>query len=544
MCKSPLHIGNKSRSFIDGCHPVGFTVPCGKCTDCVRSYQDDWFVRAFFEYKSCKKAHGVTYFVLFTYKDEYLPTYTDNDFNFYNGSHTIPCFDPNHIKRFRDMLRINVERSFDTEKSKLVKYFLACEYGDTFGRPHIHALIFVPFPHEQSKFIGLPYPTVYQRKDRSFIPYNPIKHKNRRVYSAYESGIFGRSWQYGWFEKGDDHPWEVESSKGIKYVMKYIHKPSLWYKRYRINNYRSFLHFLMKDHDCSYDYDKYKEKYDYFRRLIPRHYQSQGFGSYGLDLFYQDGKLQHHRFLDRLDLTKYGHIPNKQSQVYLYNIPRYYYNKCFYNIDPFTDVRYLNPDGLIMKNLEFDRNFQFRTNKLSTYYNLNNFISLSKLCEQNSLSHFLASQGCFNIHDLYDKIFSTTLDRPVFRIKDLALYDMVYRRVNCSHLPLHGESPTSQLSFFYDNAFDFYQHRFHYDSETTYESGKQPFYSDPNFYNIIDGSQFACFDGFDKSMSHLDEFISFVFSQIEQYNLDKDDIISKLQRTYKPNSFISTLQCL
>lgn len=97
--------------------PKSGKVPCGQCMACRLNRTREWGVRIMQEMESWKDSC----FVTLTYDNEHLP----ED----NGLHK------EHWQLFMKRLR----RDYEPEKLK----FLACgEYGDEFGRPHYHAVLF------------------------------------------------------------------------------------------------------------------------------------------------------------------------------------------------------------------------------------------------------------------------------------------------------------------------------------------------------------------------------------------------------------------
>lgn len=111
-CISPIEIKvyDKKDTFL------GYRlVPCGKCVGCLRRRRASWSYRIYQEYRSAV----CSWFVTLTYDNEHLPVEGVN-------KRDIQLF----LKRFRKMVKC--------------RYFLCSEYGDTFGRPHYHAILFFP----------------------------------------------------------------------------------------------------------------------------------------------------------------------------------------------------------------------------------------------------------------------------------------------------------------------------------------------------------------------------------------------------------------
>lgn len=107
MCKSPLFISRPNKP------NKGDTVPCGKCSLCMKKHYDSWNFRLNKELERSSSAH----FVTLTYNDENLKALNKRDIQLF-------------MKRLRKL-----------EPNKL-KYFLVGEHGSKFGRPHYHAIIF------------------------------------------------------------------------------------------------------------------------------------------------------------------------------------------------------------------------------------------------------------------------------------------------------------------------------------------------------------------------------------------------------------------
>jgi len=92
------------------------TLPCSNCIGCRLERSRQWALRLVHE----KKFHEKTSFITLTYSDEKLPQ---------NGS-----LDVAHFQLFMKKLR--------KSEPNLIRFFHAGEYGEKFGRPHYHAIIF------------------------------------------------------------------------------------------------------------------------------------------------------------------------------------------------------------------------------------------------------------------------------------------------------------------------------------------------------------------------------------------------------------------
>lgn len=106
------------------------TVPCGKCIDCRLDRSREWAVRCMHEL-STSELGGC--FVTLTYDEAHLPL-----------DHSL------HYRDFQLFMHRLRNHGYDG-----VRFFMCGEYGDDFGRPHYHAILFncvfpdlVHFRHE------------------------------------------------------------------------------------------------------------------------------------------------------------------------------------------------------------------------------------------------------------------------------------------------------------------------------------------------------------------------------------------------------------
>lgn len=471
---------------------------------------NDWFFRAFFEYKHCRSIGGKVYFILLTYDDEHLPYYEDKHFALWKKfGYKIPCFNPDDLKGFRDKFRVYVSRKYGIEASKGIRFFFASEYGKHTGRPHYHMLCYVPFKHNKFELVGT-------------------------VKGKYTDGLFAKAWSKGFIGVSSKHAAaEIDNPNGISYCMKYVCKRSNWINRYHIDRYYDYISNQASEEE---EPGKYTSMLHKFRRAKPRHYQSKSFGACALDyLTLPDGTPCYDKFQHQINLSEFGFVSK-----YNYDIPRYYYNRLFYDMDKVNEVRYLNEYGLTMKKLEFDKMLTQCQENFKKFYNYSNFVSLSKSVPNDVLLNFLSSRKFRNVRQLYNEIFSITLDRQIFDIKMLALYSKVYRFVNCKDYAfLNDLNFRNQLNFVTDNAFDIYNARFAHNPFKVYPKGFQPACSDINFINHPDFACFSVFDGYDRSLMLLEQFSCLVNENKERYQDEKDTLIEQMKDIYNTNYFVS-----
>lgn len=92
-------------------------VPCGRCLACRQNHAKMWALRLRFEMTQ----HSDGSFLTLTYDDEHLPS---------EGLLNYP-----DVQKFFKRLRKDIE-------PVKVKFFCVGEYGETYGRPHYHVILF------------------------------------------------------------------------------------------------------------------------------------------------------------------------------------------------------------------------------------------------------------------------------------------------------------------------------------------------------------------------------------------------------------------
>ena len=100
------------------------TVPCGQCTGCRSEYSRQWALRNMHEASLTPNNNS---FITLTYNEKNLPQ---------NNSLDKKAF-PKFIRSLRQK-----------NKGTKIRYYACGEYGDNFGRPHYHAILFNYFPHK------------------------------------------------------------------------------------------------------------------------------------------------------------------------------------------------------------------------------------------------------------------------------------------------------------------------------------------------------------------------------------------------------------
>lgn len=316
-CYSPLVVKNPKARFESGFDSLNLEVPCGACLGCATDQQNEWMLRAYYQYKKYKQNGGFCVFITLTYNDESLPKFYDK---FHNK--TFSCFDKKHLDTWLNSIRKVYERKGITNNNSLgVSYLICSEFGDVRNtcRPHYHALLFLPCIH--------------------LFRYSDILSRIKRL------------WKYG-FADYSSHGAIVNSEMAVKYVCKYISKDVAFHENVDIRNYINFIsnpdNYEMLE-QCSVDdpfrnkmslFDLQKSLLKEFKRYSQRHFQSKGFGLLMLD---ELKSYSENRMFEVLQtgLSTPGSVLST-GQHYYYKIPSYIKKKILYNQAQFRD-----DDGII-----------------------------------------------------------------------------------------------------------------------------------------------------------------------------------------------------
>lgn len=153
----------------DSWRGVPIDLPCGQCIGCRLERSRQWAVRCMHE----AQLHEENSFLTLTYDDEHLPS---------DGSLCLQDF-----QKFMKRLR-------KSEREKKIRFFHCGEYGENFGRPHYHALLFG-----------------YSSPDRKFF-------SERGGNKVYSSDKLSRLWPFGYVVEGD------VTFESAAYVARYVMK--------------------------------------------------------------------------------------------------------------------------------------------------------------------------------------------------------------------------------------------------------------------------------------------------------------------------------
>ena len=195
QCLNPLVVKNPNL-FVNGDMRQTILVPCGHCIACRIARSREWAVRLLHE----SEFWDDFCFVTLTYDDEHL---------------TFPSLVPRDLTLFFKKLRKDLG-------DRKIKYYACGEYGDRFGRPHYHAIIFGLSPKDKK--------LIDDNWQKGFVKIGCVTYDSCRYVAGYvQKKLYGKA-SKEYEDKGIVAPFS-RMSKGLgeRYVDKY------WNKLYDMN---------------------------------------------------------------------------------------------------------------------------------------------------------------------------------------------------------------------------------------------------------------------------------------------------------------------
>lgn len=319
MCLSPYTV-----SFMRCGKRYSSPVPCGKCLECIESYQDSWSIRLCDEAKEWKYA----YFVTFTFSNDRIPLVDMGNFDHIDdikkglsrlrktkeyfravhfgygsyllpelvGTVKIPYVDKSLFRSFDKRAKMNLSRYLGVTKGFL-KRFVCSEYGPSTLRPHYHGLYFTDVP-----------PLIFYREYLSYWTFGHIDWKTISI----------------------DH--DRKFSDVAAYVSKYCCKPSFIenpYVTYGVlpRPFRLISHGIGKKRMETLSFE--------FKRLIEnRPILPDGLGYKNTC----ESKLFIESLYNKLIFYK---LDEKKGKVFKIRMPRYYRDACLCNRYTLQDIEEL-----------------------------------------------------------------------------------------------------------------------------------------------------------------------------------------------------------
>lgn len=285
MCVHPIRLVNPSYATHGGQHIL--SVPCGKCDECRRQKQDDYYLRCLANYYKYNEQSGWSvHFFTLTFNEENLPKGT-----FYAEFSDIPEDDPNHYLCLGDPMPCFNHDLIKTFSKSLAQYYrrrhlptphllITSEYGELRHRPHYHGAAFVPEILNFKQF---------QQTLLRFWHYGFVQ--NNRIYF-----------------KNQEHV-ERNLTNAFRYVCKYACKGNSWLPEYMRHIYKDG---VLVTHICK----EFKE-----HQYKPRLFTTNGFGDTLLDLLTEDNYITGKVTLPQPE--------NKKQPYKTFSIPSYYMRRHF-----------------------------------------------------------------------------------------------------------------------------------------------------------------------------------------------------------------------
>ena len=293
MCVSPVKILNPSLNWHEGM-PKYLVVECGRCFECRARRQQEWFVRAYYEYKN--NMNGSNFFATLTFNNENLPVYEDKrDYQLKkHGLHVVripssvnysfQCFNNDYITTFMKLFRQNCKRMFPKVDTTKIKYFIVPEYGEVTHRSHYHVDIFCPFKLKVSDF----------------------------------QKIITKSWTHGFVGASKNGGFKIKSISSLEYTAKYSCKDLYFHDE------------VMSDYldKSNLDEAEYNYRYERVKNFLPKVRVSNNFGS----SLCQEIKVKDDS-VGFLLTPRPLQVPKKNGELRQFAIPRYIVQKLVKRVD-------------------------------------------------------------------------------------------------------------------------------------------------------------------------------------------------------------------
>lgn len=392
LCENPRVLKNPTKDFRVN-DSLFLTVACGQCWSCRTNKKTDMYVRIYKQMEWNTKHGYKNYFVTFTYNEQHLPYLRIPILGSYDsyGSvmyKTIRCFDFEDWRLFIQNLKKTLKRKYKIED--LSNFFVACEYGGKFGRPHLHIHLGVSdkiTPEDLhalvkklwcGKVLKFDYPT-----DFSFN--GIVKHfeANQEItdlngYPLYDGlgYIFPQKPTDNFSNGKPQKDFEVDSNgSAAYYCSKYVGKDLYFYKDEDLRNYIDYLRDSIKNDPADLA-ETSKAEYDIVKRYLPFCRSSKLYGSCVIDELIGSDDDETAKNIERGVA-----LPHPKGGVYYARTPFYIQRKMLYNITYLPNdrdgkplekplVRYdLNSVGVSYKTLFYDAKVMECETKLREAYN-------------------------------------------------------------------------------------------------------------------------------------------------------------------------------
>lgn len=137
MCRNPLFVPSKA---VDALPKQRQGVRCNKCDECLAENQREWIYRL----ESEKRTTDHSFFATLTYSPEYVPLIDceTKEIKHYKDWIKQKSFTPCEFAVCKKDVQDYWKRVREYLPDVELKHYSCLEYGDKFGRPHVHYVVF------------------------------------------------------------------------------------------------------------------------------------------------------------------------------------------------------------------------------------------------------------------------------------------------------------------------------------------------------------------------------------------------------------------
>lgn len=301
-CLTPSHIYNRACILNASASSAFLTVPCGHCPECVDSKTLEYKYRAYNEWQDTLDKGGFAFMDTLTFNEE--------SFSSKRRFHGMRSFRPEDITMLFKKLRSRCVDKYT------FRYFLSAEYGGLYKRPHYHVIFYV-IPVDKHYLLER---AVYEF--RRFVKESwtepVLNSKGKQLFTTNKFGYHKPVMRsLGNLDKVSSLMSRViDRVDGMCYVAKYVVKCDDF-----VQEIKAKFDYLVEN--TVHDSESYEALEHEYRRAMPFHRQSKGFGASVLP------------YLEsiKIDLANDPCVVNLKINKDKIPLPMYFIRKLFYKTE-------------------------------------------------------------------------------------------------------------------------------------------------------------------------------------------------------------------
>lgn len=300
MCTNKIIVRNNSRYIVPSEHVALYRFcNCGQCAECMQNKINEYTLRLHYHAKECFARKGYVYIDCLTYENKYLPRlghFFDLPVNY-----SYKCFSHEDVRLFFVRLRSYLSRLGYSKDA--FGYFYVGEFGSrNTKRPHYHVVFFVYADIAPAEFS---------------IAVSKCWYLGRTDGLAYSSRS---NLDYNTITPGAGNPKRIAAIS--TYIAKYLNK-SLKLIRLAERKTMNVIFYKYGVRDLkSLNYEQRLFYRSVFRRFMPFHRQSLGFGLYALNC------------VDMEYINKYQKIYfDNGDKKFVISLPLYFVRKLYFTLE-------------------------------------------------------------------------------------------------------------------------------------------------------------------------------------------------------------------